>query len=162
MADKVTFDGPNLLVIAKSGVTGLNVQTDIYADWKVETLSGVGDDLSKFQPLFVESFGGNDLGGSLAAGRFYIFNNTAGWRIRPDEVDHELDIIGNIYPLNPALPMTVPTLGGFTVSWFFERSSLTLDLAGFDALLAEHNLDGTIGAAIQLIKNLQLIALGED
>ncbi len=126
MAAKVTFDGPNLLVIAKPGVTALDVQKDVYSDWKAETISGVGDDLSKFQPVFVESFGGNDLGGGSNAGEFYIFNNAAGWRIRPDEVDHELVISGNFYPVNPALPVVVPTLGGFTVLVSLDRSSLSL------------------------------------
>ncbi len=129
MADKVTFDGPNLLVVAKPGVVALDVQKDIYADWKAETISGVGDDLSKFQPLFIESFGGNDLGGGSNAGEFYIFNNAAGWRFRPDEADHELVITGNLYPVNPALPVLVPTLGGFTVLTSLDRSSLSLGVA---------------------------------
>jgi hypothetical protein len=133
VAAKVTFDGPNLLVIAKPGVVALDVQKDIYSDWKAETISGAGDDLSKFPPVFVESFGGNDLGGGSNAGGFYIFNNAAGWRLRPDEADHDLVITGNVYPVNSALPIIVPTLGGFTVLVSFDRSSLSLGVIQISA-----------------------------
>jgi hypothetical protein len=133
VASKVTFDSPNLRVIAKPGVVALDVQQDIYSDWKAETITGVGDDLSKFPPVFVESFGGNDLGGGSNAGGFYIFNNAAGWRIRPDEADHELVIDGNFYPVDPVLPIVVPTLGGFTVVVSFDRSSLSLGVSQISA-----------------------------
>lgn len=123
MASKVIFDGPNLLVIVKAGITELEVQKDIYSAWKEDAiLLFGGNDLLKFPPLFTESIGGNDFGSGKSLAAFFIFNNTDGWRIRPAEEDRELLIDGNMFPIDPLSPLSVPTLGDSTVLITLQRS----------------------------------------
>lgn len=111
-----TFDGTNLLVTLDTptaGVLDLDVQVDLYSDWKEFMLVGAGVN-QRFPPLFT-TFGGDAITADLDAGAYYTFNNTAGWRIKPDESDHDVFLVGNLVPLDPTLPLFIPTNGGFTV-----------------------------------------------
>lgn len=111
-----TFDGDNLLVTLPaptSGVLNLDVQVDLYSDWKEWMLAAFTN--MKYPPLFT-TFGGNTIvEGELAAGAYYPFNNTAGWRIKPFEADHDVNWVGQLIPTDSTLPVFVPTTGGFTV-----------------------------------------------
>jgi hypothetical protein len=130
----VTFDGANHLIIVGSGIEELDAQIEIYSDWKEWVASG---DNIKYYPAFDTPDGGRDLSPSLRNGDYYFLNNQDvpalypasgirdGWRIRPDEVDHELVINGNLYVTDVTKPFVVPTLGNYTVIVRLETSSLT-------------------------------------
>lgn len=120
---KVTFDGTNKLIIANSGTIELDVKSDLYSEWK-RFLTGSNN--AKYKAAF-RAFGNDPLGGGLNAGSFFFLQNQSGsnWRIRPQEADHELKVIGNLYTEDSTLPSFVPTIGDFTVSIVLERSSLT-------------------------------------
>lgn len=129
MAAKVTFDWDNLLIIAKSGVTELDVQVDLYSDWKEEVQ--LSDNMK--HPPAMRSVGGDPISQTQNLGATFFLIN--GWRIRPDEVDHNLLITGNLFT-DPAGESTViPTLGTFTVvvtnfvSNLIDSSVARLDLA---------------------------------
>lgn len=134
MSTKFTFDGPNLLAIIKPGVTAVDIQQELYSAWKEDLRLAVGDDLSKFPPLFIESIGGNDFGGGKVLSPFLIFNNTDGWRIRGPEENSEIVLDGNLFPESPATAITVPTIGAFTQSLIFQRSvdAFTVTTGGGD------------------------------
>lgn len=123
MAQKVTVDLASKLVIAKAGVTSLAVGVDLYSDLKEDWVANAGGELAFEFPI--RTIGGDPIGGGLNAGAFFFLRNDLGWRIRPDEVDHELRIAGNLYGEDAALPVFVPTVGDFTVTVMLERSSLT-------------------------------------
>ncbi len=123
---KFTFNGADKLFIAKTGVTQVNVETDLYSDWKEEVQ--LGNNL-KFKQAF-RTIGGDPLGGSLEAGAYFFLQNdgtggTIGWRVRADEADHDLEISGNLFGEDANLPLFVPTLGNFTVTIRLNTSSLT-------------------------------------
>lgn len=110
-----TFDGDNLLVTLDTptgGVLDFDVQDDLYSEWKEYMIAAFEN--QKFPPLFT-TFGGDGITATLSAGAYYTFNNTAGWRIKPDESDHDINLVGNLIALDPALPIFTPTTGGFTV-----------------------------------------------
>lgn len=110
-----TFDGDNLLVtlgVPVAGVLDFSVQDDLYSEWKEWMVLAFGN--MKYPPMFT-TFGGNAITATLSAGAYYTFNNAAGWRIKPDESDHDINMDGNLIAIDATLPMFTPTTGGFTV-----------------------------------------------
>lgn len=89
MAAKVTFDTVNKLIICKAGITELDVQIDIYSDAKEDWL--IDPALTAFRFPF-RSIGGDDTTpGEVAPMYLYL---KFGWKIRPDEANHILNIVG--------------------------------------------------------------------
>lgn len=117
---KFTVDTTNRLFIAQAGVTDFDVQVDLYSDAKEHWL--LGGTVMGFQ-FPVRTIGGDPIGGGQFAGDLYFLID--GWQIRPDEVDHQLLVSGNLFH-DDAIDVYVPTLGGFTVSIIAERSNLVL------------------------------------
>ena len=115
---KFIVDGPNLLLIAKPGVVSVDVQTDLYSDAKEHWLA-TADNKYNF-PL--RTVGGDPIGGGKFAGDLYFLQN--GWKIRPQEANHELLLDGNLF-LDAAEVggIFVPTLGGYTVLTTVQRSA---------------------------------------
>lgn len=118
MASKVTFDSAQKLIICKAGTRLLDVQTDLYSAAKGEWLSDPV--LNRFR-FPISAIGGQPLPGGQTAGRTFFLN--FGWKIRPDEADHELIIRGNLYTSDGSAAI-IPTLGNYTVLVSLERSSL--------------------------------------
>ncbi len=109
MAAKWTFDGPNKLFIVKSGVTQLDVQVDLYSSWKQEVK--LSDNL-KWAPA-MRTIGGDPTTLALNAGDTYFMIN--GWRIRPQEANHTLNVDGNLFTDPPGFSTFVDTVGAFNV-----------------------------------------------
>lgn len=116
-----TFDGANKLVILDAGTTALSVK-DLYSRWKDWVMTG---DNSKYVYAF-SSIGGDPIGSGLYVAPYIFLNTTDGWMIRPQELDHEVRITGNLYSLDPNLTMFTPTLGDFVVTIIIERSSAAI------------------------------------
>src|SRR3990167_6635735 len=115
---KVTFDGNNKLIICNSGSTELNVKVDLYSDWKEWILLS---DNSKYLIAF-STIGGDNLGIGLYAGDYYFLEN--GWKIRPQESSHILNIAGNLFTRDGSNPF-LSTLSSYNVSVRSAFSSLT-------------------------------------
>lgn len=155
----VTFDGPNYLIIVDNAITSLDVQVDLYSDWKEWFQIGTN---AKYYPAF-RTVGGDPAGGGKRLGDFYFLQNQSGvgWQIRPYEGDHTLILTGNIYPEDPNTEMFVPTVGDYTVLSIVERSLDVLalevgsavteqdkdDIADrvWDETMADHLTDDTTG-----------------
>ena len=151
MGAKATFDAVNKLItltaVPVGGLVTVDAQVDLYSDAKEDWRRAAT--LNRFTFPF-EVFGGNDLGNSLAAGAFFILRNDLGWRIRPFEADHEVTVLKNLYPKEPAQPIFVPTLGDFTVAVQLERSSLTLvNQTGVSGLTAAESADLALTRKLQ-------------
>jgi hypothetical protein len=154
---KVTFDGPNKLIIVNSGVTELSVQIDLYSDWK--EWWGLGDN-SKYFAAF-RTIGGDPLSPSVSVGDYYFLQNQVtdgGWRIRPYEGDHVLTITGNLVPEDATKALFTSTLGDWNVLITLQTSSLTQTAGGttpseigaavWDPLATLYNTPGTMGAKL--------------
>jgi hypothetical protein len=101
----ITFDPTNQRIVLDS--TYVDVK-DIYSRWKEWVKDG---DNSKYLPAF-RAIGGDSLGGGLYISLYTFLIN--GWRIRPMESNHTLNIHGNITVDGGGDPV-VPTLGTYKV-----------------------------------------------
>lgn len=114
---KVTFDGPNRLILINEGQTDIDVTIDIYSAWKNWSLQI--DNMKYAQAL--TPLGGDPITSTNSVGRTYFLEN--GWRIQPwpSYNGYILTVTGNIYTReeggNPANPES-----GVSVN--FTRSSL--------------------------------------
>lgn len=107
-----TFSGTNLLITLDSGVTSVDVERDLYSEWKEwMTLS----DNSKFYPAFASSSGGDPLTPGLNSGNYFFLRNDLGWRIKPAEEDLNVTLVGNLFGQDSDLPIVIPTTGNYTV-----------------------------------------------
>lgn len=101
------FDGTNKIIQLESG-DGLSVNvSDIYSQWKDWVLSGN----SQYDQA-MSSIGGDEITVILSLGSTFFMEND--WKIRPQEADHELELIGNVYTRDGSNPV-IPTVGVYRV-----------------------------------------------
>lgn len=105
---KVTFDGINKIIQVNFGETDLNVQIDIYSDWK--EWSQLEDNL-KFEQALTAIGGDPTPTGSV--GITYFLEND--WKIKPYSGEHILRVTGNLYARDGSDPF-VPADGIFQVT----------------------------------------------
>jgi hypothetical protein len=107
---KVTFDGPNKLILVNEEVLLLDVQNDIYSNWKEWSLQR--DNLKFLRAL--TPVGGDPITNEISIGDSYFLEN--GWRIQPYQAynGYLLEVVGNIYtrepngnPVNPTPKVSV-------------------------------------------------------
>ncbi|HAW05868.1 MAG TPA: hypothetical protein DCW83_14370 [Saprospirales bacterium] len=116
---KVTFDGVNKLILVNEGVTTLDVQTEVYSDWK-EWAKLRSDNIVWSQAI--STVGGDPITSETFVGDTYFLEN--GWRIQPwgSTAGYILDVIGNIYTREPGQNPVNPTPN---VSVTLTRSNIT-------------------------------------
>ena len=111
-----TFDGDTLTITLSShggsGVSNIDVEMDLYSDWKEWVLA-----LPQRQglPPAFRTIGGDALTPGLDAGSYFFIRNDLGWRIRPFEEDGSYFAIGNLVPQDSTLPILIPTIGAYRV-----------------------------------------------
>jgi hypothetical protein len=127
MANKVTFDWANLLIIVDNGVTELDVQVDLYSDWKEDVKL---TDNIKHPPAF-RTTGGDPISPTENIGATFFLIN--GWKIRPQEADHTLILDGNLFTEPSVNSVFQPTIGDFTVVITTKVSSLITGLKSLSA-----------------------------
>lgn len=102
----IQFDPANKrIVLDSSSVTA----EQVYREW---TLWAATSDNLKYGEV-ISHVGGNDLGGGLYIPNYLFLNN--GWKVRPMEANHLLNIVGNLFVNGGGAPV-VSTLGSFNVS----------------------------------------------
>ena len=57
--------------------------------------------LMSLPPVWLSSVGGQDLGGGTALDGYFFLNNKDGWKLAPEDRNHELQINGNLYAADP-------------------------------------------------------------
>jgi hypothetical protein len=126
MGAKVQFDGSTKLIritaAPTNGVVSIDVKKDLYSDGKEDWISDPS--LSRLQ-FPIRSLGGDTIGGGLSVGSYFFLDNTSGWRIRPYEGNHQLNVFGNLYGEDPDLPIYTATTGSYVIPILQERSSLS-------------------------------------
>jgi len=115
---KVSFDGPNKLIVVNALITELDVRIDIYSDWKEWALQ---DDNIKYLPA-LSAIGGDPISSGVYVGTTYFLEN--GWRIRPYEGTHQLTIVGNLYTRESGQNPVIPTVGTYNVLVSMFRSNI--------------------------------------
>jgi len=116
---KVTFDGPNKIIIVNEGVTELDFRIDVYSAWKEWILDPTQVN-AKWEEA-VSAVGGDPLPGDRLLGTSYFLEN--GWRMRTWEGDHELTVTGNAFT-REGDSLFVPTLNPWTITINLNTSTI--------------------------------------
>lgn len=103
-----TFDGDNLLVTLPAATTVIDVQANLYSEWKKWALL---DDNLRFEPAFRLVRSEDVVAGTLETGAYFFFRNDLGWRLRGPDEDITVNFIGNFIPQNTAVTATLPVPG---------------------------------------------------
>ena len=85
-----------------SGSTGTVVEVNVaelYSHWKGAMVTDAG--LMSLPPVWLSSVGGQDLGGGTALDGYFFLNNEDGWKLAPEDRNHELRVNGNLYAADP-------------------------------------------------------------
>jgi hypothetical protein len=94
LGHKVTFDGPNRLILINDGVIEIDIQRDIYSAWKEWSL--IETNTRYLQAL--STVGGEPtVAGQRLDVTYFLIN---GWRIKPYPGSYQLNLIGNIFEVN--------------------------------------------------------------
>lgn len=112
-----TFDGVNLIITLDAptgGVLDLDIQR-LYSEWKEWQLADFQN--LGYPPAF-RATGGDAINATLSGVPTFFLRNDYGWRIRPAEFDQTINIEGQLAGQDATLPLTVPTVGAFTVLGF--------------------------------------------
>lgn len=107
------FDGDSLVITLDSGITEIDVQDDIYEQWKDWMLSSSAN---RKYPAAFRSDGGNPLSSIINQGSYFFLNNTSGWRIKPPEEDITIYLTGNLAVEDTVLPAFIATTGDYTAA----------------------------------------------
>jgi hypothetical protein len=113
MAEKVTFDGINKLIIVNNGETELDAQRDIYSAWKRWMVEQNTYDLTSKYLQAIRTIGGDTITATQVVSPYFFLLN--GWVLRPYEADHLLTIDGNLFVDGGGNPFT-PTVSAFNVT----------------------------------------------
>lgn len=109
---KVTFDGPNRLILVNHGEIEINFKEDVYSGWKEWLRDPNHNENAGYAPA-MNVVGGDELPGSRQLGTTYFLEN--GWRMRTWEGDHSLTVSGNLFT-REGVPVFVPTLKPWTIT----------------------------------------------
>ena len=127
---KVTFIPEEKIISVNLGVRILDVQYDIYSDWKRWV---VENEYNMRFPIAIRTVGGDNLvDGKTLGATFFLMN---GWKIRPPEENGNLNVIGNLYD-DGGGAVFVNTLGSYNSMIIQTVSNLT-DSQLVESTLAE-------------------------
>ena len=102
----ITFDPTDKRIILDSTST---TAEEIFSRWEDWALLS---DNAKYGAVMTH-VGGDDLGGGLFIPNYIFLQN--GWRVRPMEANHNLNITGNLFVSGGGVPV-VNTLGNYNVA----------------------------------------------
>jgi len=177
---KVTFDGENRIIRVNEGVTTLDIQTDIYSDWK-EWVKSMPDNAT-WLPAIRSVGGDNTVEGQKAGDIYFLINN---WKLYIDLT--KVKVTGVLFSDNfdsayfdnsgviqfPAVVSslvtgTTGTSGGdgATAAEIWQYSNRTLTSAAgptaseiadavWDEASADHNTAGTMGHLLNEVDYLE-------
>jgi hypothetical protein len=104
-----TFDGANKLVVCSTGTTSIDL-ADLWSRWKDWLLQGNAGYARAF-----DTVGGDPIdpvAGTLVPLYLFVQN---GWKLRPQEADHTLNVTGGSIVVSGGGDPFVSTLGDYTV-----------------------------------------------
>lgn len=120
----ITFDGSNKLITLSLGTTTLDV-LDLYSRWKDWLLLS---DNSKYLPAFAP-VGGDpiDAGAGTSVPLFAFIAN--GWRIRPQEASHTLNVSGGVLLVDGGGDPFSNTVGSYVVRVNYQQPVQAITVA---------------------------------
>jgi hypothetical protein len=123
----VTFDYANSLIIMDSGSLEYSVP-EVYSSWKDDILLTTN---AQYDFAF-DQLGGNTISGATAVPFYTFLNSIDGWKIRPDEADHTLNVTDGIIVTNNSSDPFVDTLGAYTVRINYQQpvQAITVSTGG--------------------------------
>lgn len=146
---KVTFDGVSQIITVDTGITTLYVGTDLYSDWKEWFL---------INPEFAPAF--RAVGGDLLRTGYYLDGSyflTNGWRIRPQESNHTLTVVGNLYVDGSEDSPFIRTIGNYNVMVNMNTSNIVSAIAGEGSITAQDKDDIIDGVTSNMLPYLRKI-----
>lgn len=111
------FNGDTLTITLDApvgGVYNLDIPK-LYSEWKDWQLA---DFQNMGYPQAFRGVGGDPITATLSGVPTFFIRNDLGWRIKPFEADHTINITGQLAAQDPTLPITKSTTGAFTVLGF--------------------------------------------
>lgn len=158
MATKVTFNPTTKIITVTqapvSGVVNIDVKIDLYSDGKEDWKTDAS--LTKFR-FPIRAVGGNPLPGSRTLGSTFFL--LYGWKIRPYEASHTMNVIGNLYSEDGTSPY-VSTIGTFAIATISSVSSLVESIDNpWETDLSAYTTAGTAGKILKQIKALSSAGL---
>lgn len=135
---KFDVDTTNRLFIAKGGVTSFDMKVDFYSDMKEHWIANTDGSMGFKFPLI--TIGGQDIVTGTSKIPMYGFLAN-GWRLRPQEADHTLDVLAGILLVDGGGDPFVDTVGPFTVRINYQQpvQSIESTLAGPAAFIVALN-----------------------
>lgn len=94
---KVTFDGPNKLILINEEETDIDVQRDVFSDWKEWVLGHDGVINAKYEKAINVIGGEPTVGDEKLDSTFFLIN---GWKFKPYIGTYDLNIRGNIFDVD--------------------------------------------------------------
>lgn len=131
---KVTFDGPNKLIIINDGESSISIEDDIYSSWKQWAKLR---DYLKFIPACRSVGGDPTVEGNFLGATFFTINN---WQI---QISDNTNFVGNVFSDDFTSPFTTEgqvKLAQAQVSNLIDRVSINYD----DLIAAGIATTGTI------------------
>lgn len=151
---KATFDGINKIITINSGITNINVKTDLYSDWKEWVFTSSN---AKYEPAF-RSVGGDELQVNyFLAPTFFLLN---GWRIRPDESNHTLVVVGNLYVDGSNDSPFISTIGNYRVM-INSTTSNVVNVIATGSGVTSQNVADIVDSVLAGVQNIENVATTE-
>jgi len=113
-----TFDGPTKIISLSLGTTEFSV-VDLWSRWCDWLAIGTN---SKYLPA-MRTVGADPISATKNLGSTFFMLN--GWQIRPQEADHRLTVIGNLYTDPAGTSPFIDTLGAYNVTVEMQVSNLS-------------------------------------
>jgi hypothetical protein len=128
-----TFNGSTKIVSLTSGTTILDVR-DIYSRWKDWVISDGANFLPAFQVVGGDPI--DEIAGVYVTSYFFLTN---GWRIRPQEANHKLNVVNGILLTIEGTDPFLSTLGTYNVLVLYSQpiKSETVSTGGGGATPAQ-------------------------
>lgn len=168
LSEAVTFTGSTKRIVCDAANTSLDVRA-LYTEWVDWAL--LGSNL-RFLPAFItQGYTTIDPGaGTKIPAYAYLIN---GWRVRPQEANHTLDVNGGVLLVDGGGDPFVNTLGAYTVRVNYQQpvQAIVVNTAGTIAptqdqiksavqqSLIDKSLDGTTDLTLQDVLKLTLAVL---
>lgn len=119
----ITFDGPTKVITLSSGTITLDV-ADLYSRWKDFVAAGNAQYLAAFNTV-----GGETINASAGTEvPLYAFL-TNGWRIKPQEANHTLNVVGGVLLVDGGGDPFNNTTGSFVVRINYQQPVQAITVA---------------------------------
>lgn len=155
---RISFDGPNRLILIAEGVTQISVKREIYSVWK-RWVQVPGANNARW-PQALAAAGGDPITTTEFLGATFFLEN--GWRIKPAAGNYIISIEGNLYTRevngNPVVPQPGVSVSLVRANLVDGRIAITQEdyeaIADevWDELRYEHTGDGSFGQGVESVR----------